>query len=125
MTQSAPEKPIKPPAANNLLALTLRAVVVVIGVAALVATLYTASPPVGLLANGLGDSLSSAMQGAALTPTPDWPTPTPRPVPNIGLVAGHSGGQGQVRDPGAVCPPALGGIFEVDVNETVAALTNC
>lgn len=124
---NAPDQPdpanSSPVRQTRLLASTGRAIFSVMVVAMLAATLFTASTPVGLLSGGLSEMFNAALQSAALTATPEWPTPTARPRPVIGLVAGHSGSPGQMRDPGAVCPPELGGAHEVDINETVAALT--
>lgn len=86
---------------------------IVLGVAFLLATLFTAWTDPGLLPGNLGKNLtlgaapSSTGQPAAVA------TPTRRTHPLIGVVAGHSG-----NDSGAVCPD---GLTEVSVNETVAA----
>jgi len=50
------------------------------------------------------------------TPTPTATTTPSRPLP-IGIVAGHSGIQNGIRDPGAVCPD---GLEEVEINLEVA-----
>ncbi len=110
------------PAWRQTIADTIRALIIVTLVGFLVATLFTASHPGELLTSGLGNQLAEALNPAEPSATASWPTPTPRPRPRIGIVAGHSGGDGQAKDPGAVCPEALGGVHEVDVNETVAAL---
>jgi lipoprotein-anchoring transpeptidase ErfK/SrfK/N-acetylmuramoyl-L-alanine amidase len=86
-----------------------------LGVAFLLATLFTAWTEPGLLPSSLSEKLDAALAAQSTTPQPDWPTPTARPNPRIGIVAGHSG-----NDPGAVCPDELGGIREVDINLTVA-----
>ena len=52
----------------------------------------------------------------AETPTSEWPTPTARPRPRIGIVVGHWGDE---NDPGAVCPD---GLTELKINQDVAAL---
>jgi N-acetylmuramoyl-L-alanine amidase len=107
---------------NNLVSDTFRAILTVSILGFIVATLFTAATPVGLLSGGFSEKLAEALKSGEVTPTPEWPTPTPRPRPRIGIVAGHSGGEGQIKDPGAVCGPELGSVHEVDVNETVAAL---
>jgi N-acetylmuramoyl-L-alanine amidase len=91
---------------------------VVIGVAFLIATLFTAWTEPGLLPSSLSESLNSALAIKETSPIPDLSTATPRPRQRIGIVAGHSG-----NDPGAVCPAELGGIREVDINLTIANLT--
>jgi N-acetylmuramoyl-L-alanine amidase len=92
-----------------------RQFLIIIGVGFLIATLFTAWTEPGLLPNALSARLSSALQ----TPTlpAGYLTPTVRPSPRIGIVAGHSG-----NDSGAVCPEALGSIREVDINLNIAAL---
>jgi len=92
-----------------------RPFLIIIGVAMLLATLFTAWTEPGLLPNALSNRLSNSMQNPTLPE--GFPTPTTRPTPLIGIVAGHSG-----SDSGAVCPEALGGIREVDINLTIATL---
>ena len=88
---------------------------IILGVAFLLATLFTAWTEPGLLPSSLSEKLDAALAAQSTTPQPDWPTPTARPNPRIGIVAGHSG-----NDPGAVCSDELGGTREVDINLTVA-----
>lgn len=89
----------------------------VIGVAIVIATLFTAWTEPGLLPGGLSEKLSSALTSQKETPQSQYPTTTPRSNPRIGIVAGHSG-----NDSGAVCSDALGGYREVDINLNVASL---
>jgi N-acetylmuramoyl-L-alanine amidase len=86
---------------------------IILGVGIIVATLFTAWTEPGLLPTTLSGRLASALQSP--TPASEWPTPTARPNPRIGIVAGHSG-----NDSGAVCPEALGGYREVDINLNIA-----
>ncbi|MBN1668285.1 MAG: N-acetylmuramoyl-L-alanine amidase [Anaerolineales bacterium] len=123
LSPASSESQAATPARHLRLGNTLRAILSVMAVGVLAATLFTTATPAGLLSGSLSEMFNTALLSASLTETPEWPTPTPRPRPVIGLVAGHSGGAGQTRDPGAVCPPELGGVHEVDINETVAALT--
>ncbi len=90
---------------------------IVIVVAFVIATLFTAWTEPGLLPGGLSERLSNALTVQRITPEPGVPTTTPRISPRIGLVAGHSG-----NDSGAVCSDALGGFREVDINLNVASL---
>ena len=90
---------------------------IVIGVAIVIATLFTAWTEPGLLPGGLSEKLSHALSQQRATALPENPTTTPKPNPRIGIVAGHSG-----NDSGAVCPDALGGYREVDINLSVASL---
>src|SRR3990172_1809080 len=85
----------------------------VFGVAALLATLFTAWTPLGLMPSDLAGQIGQFFQGGSAEQHPQFPTPTPRPRPLIGIVAGHSGGE----DPGAVCPD---GLTEVTINLDVA-----
>lgn len=89
----------------------------VIGVAFVIATLFTAWTEPGLLPGGLSEKLSNALTLQRSTPQSVSLTSTPRSNPRIGIVAGHSG-----NDSGAVCSDALGGYREVDINLNVASL---
>jgi N-acetylmuramoyl-L-alanine amidase len=89
----------------------------VIIVAIVVATLFTAWTEPGLLPGGLSEKISLAISSQKTTPQSEFATTTPRPNPRIGIVAGHSG-----NDSGAVCSDALGGYREVDINLNVASL---
>jgi N-acetylmuramoyl-L-alanine amidase len=91
---------------------------IVIGVAFLIATLFTAWTEPGLLPSSLSESLNNALAIKETPQSPGLPTSTLKPRPRIGIVAGHSG-----NDPGAVCPAELGGTREVDINLTIANLT--
>jgi len=87
--------------------------VLLVGIIA--ATLFTVSPPPGLPSSNLGEKIVNAI-GAGPTPTPEWPTPTVRPRPQIGIVVGHWGDN---NDPGAVCPD---GLTELRINQDIATL---
>jgi N-acetylmuramoyl-L-alanine amidase len=90
---------------------------IIIVVAFVIATLFTAWTEPGLLPGGLSDKLTSALQFQKLTPVPGVPTATPRSKPRIGIVAGHSG-----NDSGAVCSEALGATREVELNMNIGSL---
>lgn len=90
---------------------------IVIIVAFVIATLFTAWTEPGLLPGGLSEKISNALSMQKTTPQAEYPTTTPRANPRIGIVAGHSG-----NDSGAVCSDALGGFREVDINLNVASL---
>jgi N-acetylmuramoyl-L-alanine amidase len=93
----------------------LRQLWIVLGISALLATLFTAWTPVGLFTGGLVELISRA-----LAPRPEEAalvsviTPTSRPKPRVGIVAGHWG-----NDPGAVCAD---GLTEAQVNLNIATL---
>lgn len=107
--QTQPEAPRPRRASMNVLGqLTM-----VFGVAALLATLFTAWTPLGLMPTNLAGQIADFLSGGAAEQGPVFPTPTPRPRPLIGIVAGHSGGE----DPGAVCTD---GLTEVSINLDVA-----
>jgi len=80
-----------------------------------VATLFTGWTEPGLLPSNLAERFNSALQAAEPGIEGNYPTPTARALEHVGIVAGHSG-----NDSGAVCPDALGGIREVDVNLDIA-----
>jgi N-acetylmuramoyl-L-alanine amidase len=93
----------------------LRAVQATIGIAILMATLFTALPSRGLVAGNLYEQLSMV-----LTPRPGANVPVvSQPQERIGIVAGHSG-----NDSGAVCVDGNGNVTltEADVNLEIAAL---
>ena len=93
----------------------LRAVQATIGIAILVATLFTAFPSQGLVSRSFYERLSTV-----LTPRPGENMPVvSQPQDRIGIVAGHSG-----NDSGAVCVDGNGNvtITEADVNLEIAAL---
>lgn len=86
-------------------------IVVIVGF--LVATLFTAATPSGLIP----DDLPASPQGLfnQLVEDPGLPLqPTPSNRPRVGIVAGHWG-----NDSGAVCPD---GLTELDINLNVATL---
>jgi N-acetylmuramoyl-L-alanine amidase len=79
----------------------------IFGIGALLATFFTAFTPYGLT-YGLGQGY----EPPADDPNLIFITPTPRPRPKIGIVAGHWG-----TDEGAICPD---GLTEVSINLDVA-----
>jgi N-acetylmuramoyl-L-alanine amidase len=88
---------------------------VVIGIAAVLATLFTAWTPLGLFTGNLIDTISKSLgppQEANVVA--GVPSPTPLPKPHIGIVAGHWG-----NDSGAVCPDNL---TEAQVNLNIATI---
>lgn len=93
----------------------LRAVQATIGIAILLATLFTALPSRGLVVGDFYERLS-----LVLTPRPGENVPVvSQPQERIGIVAGHSG-----NDSGAVCVDGNGNVTltEEDVNVEIAAL---
>ncbi len=93
----------------------LRAVQTVLGVAVLLATLFTALPSRGLVAGDFYERLSMI-----LTPRPaEGQTQSAQPQLRIGIVAGHSG-----NDSGAVCKDGNGNVTltEADINLKIAAM---
>jgi N-acetylmuramoyl-L-alanine amidase len=95
---------------------SFRAVQTVLGVAILLATLFTALPSRGLVAGDFYNRLS-----VILTPNTDASQPlvASQPQLRIGIVAGHSG-----NDSGAVCMDGNGNVTltEADVNLKIAAM---
>jgi N-acetylmuramoyl-L-alanine amidase len=90
---------------------------IVLGVAFLLATLFTAWTEPGLLPGSLTEKLNSALALQKTAVPTIFATQAPRARPVIGIVAGHSGNG---EDVGAVCPDELGGIKEVDINLDIA-----
>jgi N-acetylmuramoyl-L-alanine amidase len=91
---------------------TLQQIQAVILVAFLLATLFTAWTPSGLLPDSLAERLSNTILQEENPVDSTWSTSTPRPRSRIGIVAGHWG-----NDPGAVCPD---GLTEAEVNQEIA-----
>jgi N-acetylmuramoyl-L-alanine amidase len=85
---------------------------IVIGVAIVLATLFTAWTP-GETAQNPTWEISQIVSLPTQQPT-SGPTPTPRLQPLIGIVSGHWG-----NDSGAVCPD---GLTEAEVNQNIATL---
>lgn len=86
----------------------------VVGIAFVLATLFTLWTDPGMLPDNLVQSFSIA-QTPVVTGTPGTVTsPTPRGKPLVGIVAGHKG-----NDSGSICPD---GLTEQSVNENVAFL---
>lgn len=85
----------------------------VVGVA--LATVFTAWTPTGLLPSGVAAQIANALDlrhvGSVSTLAAPIPTAS-RPLPRIGVVAGHKG-----NDSGAVCPD---GLTEATVNLDIA-----
>lgn len=90
---------------------------IILGVAFVLATLFTAWTEPGLLPGSLSDKLNSVVALRNTQAPANLPTQAPRARPVIGIVAGHSGNGDDV---GAVCPDELGGIKEVDINLDIA-----
>lgn len=86
----------------------------VIIVAFVIATLYTAWTPASLIPGNLRQQFSQVMAVKATT-TAESPTPTGRPRFLIGIVVGHW--DDITKDPGAVCPD---GLTEFQINQDVA-----
>ena len=94
---------------------SLRVLQSTIGVAVLLATLFTALPSRGLVSGDFYDRLS-----IILTPRPvDGAPLLSQPQLRVGIVAGHAG-----NDPGAVCVDGNGAVTltEADVNLEIAAI---
>ncbi len=92
----------------------VRAISTTLGVAILLATLFTALPSQGLANGNFYERLS-----LLLTPRPPAEASTAQPQLKIGIVAGHSG-----NDSGAVCVDGNGNVAltEAEVNLEIAAL---
>jgi N-acetylmuramoyl-L-alanine amidase len=118
-TTSPPSEPVQNlrPTIKSSSGGLFRQLQVVIVVAFVIATLFTAWTEPGLLPGGLSEKITNALTLQKTTPQSEYPTTTPKANPRIGIVAGHSG-----NDSGAVCSDALGRFREVDINLKVASL---
>jgi N-acetylmuramoyl-L-alanine amidase len=114
METSAPSSPVQAGPSQRTWPGTFYLLQVVLIVAFVLATLFTAWTPASLLPGDLTERLSQALapRGTEALANLDYPTATPRPSPVIGIVAGHWG-----NDSGAVCPD---GLTEAQVNLDVA-----
>lgn len=83
-------------------------------VGAVMATMFTAWTPLGLLPTGLTDSLNQLFNPSDEPAEGFFPEPTPRPRLRVGIVAGHWG-----NDSGTVCAD---GLREDQVNLEIATL---
>jgi len=92
-----------------------RSMFFIILVGIIIATLFIGATPQGLPSGSLGKIITDA-RDRHTTPTPEWPTPTARPRPRIGIVVGHWGDN---NDPGAVCPD---GLTELEINQKISGL---
>lgn len=111
--EATPVSPPTPRPTFRILRDTISHIVTVLAVAAVVATLFTAWTPPGLLPGNAGEKISLSLE-ALPTDTPiGAPTATRRARPLIGVVAGHSG-----NDSGAVCAD---GYTEAQLNMDVAS----
>lgn len=88
---------------------------IVLLVAFILATLFTAWTPASLLPGNLSERFAQVL-AFQVTETAAFPTPTARPRPLIGIVVGHW--DDNTKDPGAVCPD---GLTELEVNQDIAA----
>jgi N-acetylmuramoyl-L-alanine amidase len=112
---NTPDSDKNPTKRTNILSDTFKILTSIILIAVIVATIFTAATPVSLMTGDFTKVLADAIDAADATPTPQWPTPTARPRPRIGIVVGHWGDN---NDPGAVCSD---GLTELKVNQEVAA----
>jgi len=117
------ETPIAPPPPPSQVASrrnrgTLYHLEVVIAVALIIATLFTAWTPASLrnsnTAQGVGGNSAVQPPSQPQSQLAGGVTPTPRARPLVGLVAGHWG-----NDSGAVCAD---GLQETQVNQNIATL---
>lgn len=115
METASPRPPARAGSPVRRRARPFRVVQSVLGVAILLATLFTALPSRGLVAGDFYERLS-----IILTPRASESQPlAAQPQLRIGIVAGHSG-----NDSGAVCTDGNGNVTltEADVNLKIAAL---
>ena len=87
------------------------AIQTLVGMAVVIATLFTMWTSANLFSNNLLDQMMRVAQSSPSTP---YPTLTPSARLRVGVVAGHMG-----HDSGAVCPD---GLTEAEVNYKIATL---
>jgi N-acetylmuramoyl-L-alanine amidase len=110
--ESTNQRPASKPAAKSP---NINAFTTTLGIAILLATLFTAWTPNSLFASNLQNQLNLILTPQAALNT----VITPMPQLRIGIVAGHSG-----NDSGAVCTDANGQVTltEADVNLSIAKI---
>ena len=84
--------------------------------AAIISTIFNSFTPLGLTFNLRGGIEDIFSPPSAQEANQFFPTPTNRPRPKIGIVAGH---WGRAEDVGAVCPD---GLTELEINLEIATL---
>ena len=109
-TQSAAQPNETRPARVNVISLVWK----VMWVGAVMATMFTAWTPLGLLPTGLTDSLNQLFNPSDEEASSLIPAPTERPPTRVGIVSGHWG-----NDSGTVCSD---GLTEEQVNLEIATL---
>ncbi len=115
--QSVQQPPAKPERLPRIHILRQLRRILTVGI--ILATLFTAWTPLGLFPTEWVDRIAQGLltraEGSETEPQVFLSiTPTPRPKPRIGVVAGHWG-----NDAGAVCPD---GLTEAEINLEIASL---
>jgi N-acetylmuramoyl-L-alanine amidase len=105
------EKPVPPSPRRPARFSVWHAVQTLVGIAIVMATLFTMWTPANLFSNNLLDQM---MRVAQSSPATVYPTLTPSPRLRVGIVSGHMG-----HDSGAVCPD---GLTEAEVNYKIASM---
>src|SRR3990172_11877228 len=91
----APEIPAQDiPRARRASMNVLGQLTMVCSVGALLATLFTAWTPLGLMPSNLAAQIADWFRGEQGSQGQVFPTPTPRPRPRLWIIAGHSGFEG-------------------------------
>jgi N-acetylmuramoyl-L-alanine amidase len=103
------DKPIPPSPRRPARFSVWHAIQTLVGIAIVLATLFTMWTPGNLFSNNLLDQM---MRAAQSTPATVYPTMTASPRLRVGIVSGHMG-----HDSGAVCPD---GLTEAEVNYKIA-----
>lgn len=114
--QTIPKAPESQKPARHLIRDTFRFIQIVVGVAFLLATLFTVWTDPGLLSINFGEKFSLGLPPQATGLPAEAGTATPRPRPLVGIVVGHW--DDTTKDPGAICPDSS--LTEFEVNQNVA-----
>lgn len=111
------QRKIRPRSIQEAFTETWQSVLAVIGVAFIVASIFTAAKPVHLFSSDLKLQLAEAIQGQNSSSL-SWATATPASSQqqHIGIVVGHWGDN---NDPGAVCENS--DLTELRVNQDIAS----
>jgi len=113
MEPNSPAQPPQPKKGLGIVKVSFINLQIVVGVAIILATLFTAWTP-GETSQKPTWEISQFASVPTPLPTTAGSTPTPRQKPLIGIVSGHWG-----NDSGTVCPD---GLTEAEINQNIATL---
>lgn len=115
MNESKPKPTLQKRTFRSLFSMG-NAILSIISVGIIVATLFTLWTPTNLFSGQILDNMLTSLQNGSDGEDEIIATSTPSSKPRIGIVAGH---KGKENDPGSTCSD---GLTELSVNEKIATL---